>query len=210
MSKADGQAQFQRLWPTLFMSIRLPGFEAANGILSNLVMQANAQQNQLTTNYLQQNLFESNHPAIGWLKQCVMRAIADYVAEAGMERVPEVSVQAWANVNAKGDYHNLHNHPHAWLSGTYYLSIPEQRTEASLRDDINPGAISFYDPRGVANMGAIRNDGQFDPEYRRLPSAGELYLWPAFLHHFVHPNMSDQPRLSISFNVVVTNKSQML
>ena len=210
MQRVDGDAKFQRLWPTLFMSISLPGAEAANPVLSALLLQANAQQKQLTTNYLQKNLFELNHPAIGWLQQCVMRAIADYVQESGMAKMPEVSVQAWANVNSKGDYHNLHNHPHAWLSGTYYLSVPKQPQSDELRDDINPGAISFYDPRGSANMSALRDDGQFDPEYRRLPEAGELFLWPAFLHHFVHPNLADDQRISLSFNVVVTNKSQFL
>jgi len=210
MQRVDGQAEFKRLWPTLFMAIRLPGYEAANPVLSSLLLQANAQQVQLTTNYLNQNLFELNHPAIGWLHQCVMRAVADYVAETGMEQLPEVSVQAWANVNAKGDYHNLHNHPHSWLSGTYYLDVPAQPESGFGRDDLNPGCISFFDPRSAANMSALRNDGQFDPEYRRLPEAGELLLWPAFLHHFVHPNMADQPRLSISFNVVVTNKSKFL
>ena len=209
MQRVDGQAEFQRLWPTLFMSIQLPGHEAANPVISSLLLQANAQQDQLTTNYLNQNLFELNHPAIGWLQQCVMRAIADYVSEAGMPTMPEVSVQAWANVNAKGDYHNLHNHPHSWLSGTYYLDVPEQPSSTG-RDDLNPGCISFYDPRGAANMTALRNDGQFDPEYRRLPRPGELFLWPAFLHHFVHPNLADAPRISISFNVVVTNKSKFL
>lgn len=209
MQRVDGQAQFQRLWPTLFMAIQLPGHEAANPVISALLLQANSQQAQLTTNYLNQNLFELNHPAIGWLQQCVMRAIADYAAEAGMETMPEVSVQAWANVNAKGDYHNLHNHPHSWLSGTYYLDVPVQPSSTG-RDDLNPGSISFFDPRGAANMTALRNDGQFDPEYRRLPEAGELFLWPAFLHHFVHPNMADTPRISISFNVVVTNKSKFL
>jgi len=209
MQRVDGQAQFQRLWPTLFMAIQLPGHEAANPVLSALLLQANSQQAQLTTNYLNQNLFELNHPAISWLQQCVMRAIADYAAEAGMETMPEVSVQAWANVNAKGDYHNLHNHPHSWLSGTYYLDVPVQPSSTG-RDDLNPGSISFFDPRGAANMTALRNDGQFDPEYRRLPEAGELFLWPAFLHHFVHPNMADTPRISISFNVVVTNKSKFL
>lgn len=209
MQRVDSQAQFQRLWPTLFMAIQLPGHDAANPVLSALLLQANSQQAQLTTNYLNQNLFELNHPAIGWLQQCVMRAIADYAAEAGMETMPEVSVQAWANVNAKGDYHNLHNHPHSWLSGTYYLDVPVQPSSTG-RDDLNPGSISFFDPRGAANMTALRNDGQFDPEYRRLPEAGELFLWPAFLHHFVHPNMADTPRISISFNVVVTNKSKFL
>ena len=59
-------------------------------------------------------------------------------------------------------------------------------------------------------MGAISGDGQFDPEFRRLPNEGELFLWPAFLHHLVHPNLVDVPRLSISFNVVLRNKTNYL
>ncbi|MGF1610571.1 MAG: putative 2OG-Fe(II) oxygenase [Kiloniellales bacterium] len=35
------------------------------------------------------------------------------------------------------------------------------------------------------------------------PSPGLLLLWPAFLFHFVHPNLSREPRISISFNVVL-------
>jgi hypothetical protein len=28
-------------------------------------------------------------------------------------------------------------------------------------------------------------------------------LWPAFLLHFVHPNLSDEKRVSISFNATL-------
>tara|TARA_B100000575_G_scaffold269278_1_gene248800 strand:- start:466 stop:750 length:285 start_codon:yes stop_codon:yes gene_type:complete len=61
-----------------------------------------------------------------------------------------------------------------------------------------------------ANMGAVRGDCQFDPEFRRLPDAGELFLWPAFLHHLLHPNLLDVPRLSFSFNVVLRYKANYL
>jgi len=210
MVRQAGDAEFKRLWPTLFMSIELPGHEMANGLLSTMVMQANAEQDQMTENYLEQNFFANEHPAVGWLLQCCQRAIGDYAKEAGMAQAPDVSLQAWPNVNFKGDYHNLHNHPHAWLSGTYYINVPDQTDAEVFRSDLNPGAISFYDPRGAANMSAVRNDGQFDPEYRRVPKAGELFLWPAFLHHFVHPNMADIPRLSISFNAVIQDKARYL
>ncbi len=207
---AAGSARFERLWPTLFMSVILPGHEQANTVLSGLVLERNAQQAQMTTDYLEQNLFDSDHPALVWLHQCFDRAILDYASEAGISYQLDWSLQAWPNVNFRGDYHNLHNHPHAWLSGTYYLNVPDQSEAETYRSDLNPGAISFFDPRPQANMGAIRNDGQFDPEYRRLPRAGELFIWPAFLHHLVHPNLVDVPRLSISFNVVLKNRSRYL
>ena len=52
-------------------------------------------------------------------------------------------------------------------------------------------------------MNAIRGDAQVEAEYTVQPEPGMLLLWPAFLHHFVHPNLADEPRLSISFNVVL-------
>ena len=210
MSTPNNNTKFTRLWPTLFMAVTLPGHEAANSILSSLVMQRNAEQDQMTTNYINQNFFDSDHPAINWLLQCCHQAIAEYAQESGMAEMPEVDIQAWPNVNFRGDYHNLHNHPHSWLSGTYYLNVPDQEDAETFRSDLNPGAISFFDPRGAVNMSAIRNDGQFDPEYRRVPKAGELFLWPAFLYHLVHPNLVDIPRLSISFNVVVKSKARYL
>ena len=77
----------------------------------------------------------------------------------------------------------LHNHPHSWLSGTYYVSVPDQAEVDVFRSDLNPCAISFFDPRPQANMNSIRNDGQVDPEFRILPNNGDIFLWPAFLHH---------------------------
>ena len=40
--------------------------------------------------------------------------------------------------------------------------------------------------------------------------AGEILLWPAFLTHFVRPNLSETPRISISFNVVLKWKDDYL
>jgi hypothetical protein len=59
-------------------------------------------------------------------------------------------------------------------------------------------------------MNSIRNDGQVDAEHRLLPNDGDLFLWPAFLHHLVHPNMAEMPRISISFNVVLKWKNDYI
>lgn len=205
-----GNPTFHRLWPTLFMTVTLPGHEQANAMLSGLVLEKNVEQEQMTTNYLEYNLMEDENPAVLWLRQCFEKAVQDYAQEAGITYALDWTIQAWPNVNFRGDYHNLHNHPHSWLSGTYYLNVPDQSAADTFRSDLNPGAISFFDPRPQANMGAVRSDGQFDPEFRRLPEPGELFLWPAFLHHLVHPNLVDVPRLSISFNVVLRNKANYL
>jgi uncharacterized protein (TIGR02466 family) len=113
------------------------------------------------------------------------------------------SLQGWANINRLGDYHDPHNHPHSYLSGTYYVATPDQAGSVATRPDARPGRISFYDPRGAANMTAIRGDGQIEAEHTVTPGAGDILLWPAFLQHFVHPNLVPEPRISLSFNVLL-------
>lgn len=217
MSDTSG---FQRLWPTLFLRQQIPGSKAANKVLQNLLLeQESAYRNQsdrsqqldLTTDYLSQDLLATDHPVIGWLKGCLNKSVADYLKEQGIDYDVNWGLQAWANINRRGDYHNLHNHPRSYLSGTYYVCMPDPaEIGRGNRSDLNPGAISFYDPRAQANMLAIRGDAQIDPEYRVNPEPGLLLLWPSFLHHMVHPNMSDQIRISVSFNVVLKWKDDYL
>ncbi len=83
------------------------------------------------------------------------------------------------------------------------MRIPEQREALETRADVRPGCITLYDPRGGANMTAIKADPYIEAEYTIQPRDGMILLWPAFLTHFVHPNLSRQPRISISFNVVL-------
>ena len=91
-----------------------------------------------------------------------------------------------------------------YLSGTYYVQVPTERAPLKTRKDVRPGAITFYDPRGPAvNMNAIRGDPYVNPEYTVMPTPGQILLWPAFMTHFVHPNLSETPRISISFNVML-------
>jgi uncharacterized protein (TIGR02466 family) len=196
-------SDFHCLWPTLLLKRVLPSAEHANRALAEFILELEKSHAQLTTDYREQNLFERRHPAVGWLNQCVSKTVRDYLNESGIDYTVDWSLQGWANINRRGDYHNLHNHPHSYLSGTYYVAIPEQPENRQQRGDLNPGAISFFDPRSQANMNAIANDGQVDPEFRVQPEPGMILLWPSFLHHMVHPNFSDSPRISISFNVVL-------
>ena len=102
-----------------------------------------------------------------------------------------------------GDYHDCHNHPRSYLSGTYYVHVPADPEELPGRADRRPGCITLYDPRSSANMTAIRGDPNVEPEHTVTPRAGLMLLWPAFVNHFVHPNLSRAPRVSVSFNVML-------
>ena len=201
---------FLNLWPTVFMQLSLPGHESANPVLADLILSKNVEVQNMTENYNEDNIFNMDHPVIFWLQQCIDKAIDDYSKNSGINYTLNWKLQGWGNVNMKGDYHNLHNHPHSWLSGTYYVNVPDQTDAEIFRNDLNPAYISFFDPRPQANMNSIKNDKQVDPEYRVLPQSGDLFIWPAFIHHLVHPNMSDAPRLSLSFNVIVEWSDELI
>lgn len=201
---------FRLLWPLLFLERTIPGHEYANPELERVILDLDAKSDQLTTDYLADNLLKKDDPAMAWLTKCIDKTARDYCRRAGMDYDISWSLQGWANVNRLGDYHDPHNHPYAYLSGTYYVRVPESRAALRNRSDVRPGCITFYDPRNAVNMTAIKNDPQIDPEYTVTPTPGTILMWPAFLTHFVHPNLSEEPRISISFNVVVRNPTDYL
>ena len=136
---------FHNLWPTTIMSVNLPGAEMANATLIDFINELDDERSQLTTKYLDQAFMEIDHPVIKWLNDCFTHAALDYAKNCGINYDLEFSVQGWPNINQFGDYHNLHNHPHSWLSGTYYVCVPSDAASIGSRSDLNPNEISFFE-----------------------------------------------------------------
>lgn len=203
ISRKPNEKGFIALWPTILLQRSLPGHAAANQELARLIRALDKERDDLTTDYLGGNILVTDNPAIAWLRDCINKTVIDYLRGLGMDYAVNWSLQGWANINRRGDYHDLHNHPHAYLSGTYYVAMPERSDTKQNRKDVRPGCITFYDPRGSANMTAIKGDPQIEAEFTVTPKPGLLLLWPAFVNHFVHPNLSDEDRISISYNVVL-------
>ncbi len=212
MNRQTDEEGFRALWPTLLLQRELPGHEAANPLLQELIEREEESHADLTTDYRAGNLLAVDHPVIAWLRECVNKTAVDYLKRCGLDYEVEWTLQGWASINRFSDYHDLHNHPHAYLSGSYYVAVPAQPTRRQLpgRADRTPGAISFYDPRPQANMTAIRGDPQIEAEHLVQPTAGTILMWPAFLHHLVHPNLAQEPRISISFNLVLKQSADYL
>ena len=181
------EPRFLELWPTVIVRRRLPDHEAPNGALIALVEAMDREREQLTTRYQGVDFLGGDDPAIRWLRGGIEETVAEYFRQSGMDYAIRWTIQSWPNINRRGHYHPPHNHAWCYLSGTYYARIPEDGS----------GAISFYDPRGPASALAD------EPEYRLRPDPGTLLLWHASVLHLVHPNTSDQPRISISFNIVL-------
>jgi uncharacterized protein (TIGR02466 family) len=99
----------------------------------------------------------------------------------------------WVNVMEKGAIHGPHIHPHAVVSGTYYVSVPDKA-----------GNIRFEDPRLAMLMAAPPKKKTARLQNQSFvsiaPRPGMLLLWESWLRHGVEPNAARKPRISISFN----------
>ncbi|MCZ6717225.1 MAG: TIGR02466 family protein [Gammaproteobacteria bacterium] len=99
----------------------------------------------------------------------------------------------WAVVmNAQG--HQLpHIHPAAWLSGVYYVQVPE---EIGDDDDSKAGWIEFGAPPQTMNC-----RGEHRLKIFR-PVAGNYFIFPSYFYHRTIPFESEQKRISIAFDAI--------
>jgi len=198
------------LWPTKLIRKTVPDCQEANRELLELIGEWDKRTPDLTTDYRDNNPFDIDSPPTNWLRGHVNGAIVEYLGAIAIDYALDWHIHGWANVNRNGDYHDPHNHPYSYLSGTYYVKVPGDGPKRHQRSDVRPNRITFHDPRGAFNMQAIGGDPYVDPEFTVLPHPGLLMLWPGALMHFVHPNLSDQKRVSISFNIVLKRANEQL
>ena len=195
--------EFLDLFPTKMVRAELDDFEAPTQDMIKLIREMEKANKGLTTDYQENNPLEYDREGPNWLRAQINQTVIAYLQSIGIDYSVNWQIHAWANINRAGDYHDPHNHPHAYLSGTYYLKMPGEGAKKRQRSDVRPNAITFYDPRTGFNMSSIRNDPYVDPELTVMPKPGLLMMWPAALMHFVHPNLSDETRISLSFNIVL-------
>ncbi|MGJ8623873.1 MAG: 2OG-Fe(II) oxygenase family protein [Yoonia sp.] len=99
----------------------------------------------------------------------------------------------WINILPEGGIHTSHIHPHSVISGTTYIAMPD-----------GASAIKFEDPRLAMMMAAPTRVKDARDELRTFfyakPEVGDVLLWESWLRHEVPMNMSEEERISVSFN----------
>ena len=100
----------------------------------------------------------------------------------------------WANFQGPGDFNPPHDHGGS-LSWVIYLDIPEvlkfENSKYKGRS-AGPGGVTF-----------IYGDGPRESvtHHSSFPAAGDMYIFPAWLKHWVFPFKSKCTRVSVSGNV---------
>jgi hypothetical protein len=107
---------------------------------------------------------------------------------------PGPSYWFWFNETAKrGGVTNLHNHwsPWTYFSGCYYVKVPPKS-----------GNLVFSRARSQTVFdGKALPEAAFFADVEIPPGEGLLILFPSWVEHLVRPNQTDEPRISLAFNL---------
>lgn len=134
-------------------------------------------------------------PIFAELEKLLDQHVAEFVKELDWDLGDKaISLEdLWINILPEGGTHTGHIHPHSVLSGTTYIAMPE-----------GASAIRFEDPRLAQMMAAPprRKDAReaLQPFVYVAPQVGDVLLWESWLRHEVPMNMSEEERISVSFN----------
>jgi len=152
------------------------------------------------------DLITYDSPTFKQLQNIIMKAVGDAVADfenvsrpASIGELVFEMCSAWITIMPPGEFYMMHTHPNAILTGTYYLSTPE-----------NSGDFAFIDTQEIA-LDPVNGKASL---VRIPPKEGNLVFFPAYLMHEVQKNNSSDVRISLTFdlklkenNLKVTDKN---
>ena len=114
-----------------------------------------------------------------------------------IEKSIKLFVSAWININPPEAFNLKHNHPTSDLSGVLWLKCQK-----------DCGNIVFESPRSFATHREIdsytedfKKDNNYFHSFYFNPVAGRLIVFPSHLEHHVDFNQSQEDRISVSFNI---------
>ena len=105
---------------------------------------------------------------------------------------------AWININHKGDSNQVHTHPGCVVSGVYYIKTPKECGNIELCHPATDMLERDWNIKFISTFNCYNSQ-----RWRFPPEEGCLYIFPSWLKHMVKSNMSNEDRISISFNVAV-------
>ncbi|MGA0393343.1 MAG: 2OG-Fe(II) oxygenase family protein [Rhodospirillales bacterium] len=140
------------------------------------------------------------------LKEIIAQGVEQYCAQCEtisdhpLAPIPDdLSITIWVTILEGPGHQNPHIHPSAWLSGVYYVNLPEIMEK---NKEGHAGWIEFGQPR---------DEDKYKAEpllYTVQPEEGLMVMFPSYMFHRTIP-VNDSPaqsstdkRISIAFDVM--------
>jgi len=145
------------------------------------------------------SLLTSDKPVIQALLGSFKRAISAYREAIGHDPVhPLISAckgsvvfaGCWSVRLGRQGYHVNHVHSQGTISSAYYVTVPAECANTHTQ----AGWLKLGEP--------AHSKPKLEPEHFVQPRSGQLTLFPSYMWHGTQPIMTDEPRLSVAFDVV--------
>ena len=186
-----------------------PGWSDLNSFLAELAARLNAIHNPHGHRLLYQSLrhgtettqdlSRSQDPVIQALFHAFAAPIARYRDQIGQGQDPLRRRNrgasryngSWSVRLHSAGYHTSHVHPRGWISSACYIQLPD-----SMRAEHSGNGILSFGAPGLLTTPSL------DAELSVRPEVGQLVLFPSYFWHGTLPFDSEQPRLTVAFDVV--------
>lgn len=147
------------------------------------------------TSYATYNRLQDFSSTFKELEELIDEHVRKYVTDLNYDIDSEnlKMSDCWVNIMPQGTHHSGHIHPLSVISGTYYVQVPEDSQ-----------AIKFEDPRMAMLMNTPKKKEDAPIEHQSFVSIpakdGDVVLFESYQRHEVPANLSEDARISISFN----------
>jgi uncharacterized protein (TIGR02466 family) len=101
----------------------------------------------------------------------------------------------WVNINPNGGFNIPHIHGESIFSGVFYVKAKEGNGKINFA---HPAVnIPYHMPAMIIDQFNYTNSGTAF----HYPQPGKMIMFPSWISHYVEPNLLDDDRISIAFNL---------
>lgn len=151
------------------------------------------------------NLFSHPSYALNKLKNHLLAALGKVMDQNYFDEIAPVQVSkrhlgkfqvesSWSILLKGSGHHKPHVHSKGWLSCVYYLEVPDEIETSSNTSD-KSGWLALGRPGVGVPYSAV-------PELYIAPAVGKLIIFPSYIWHETLPFKSNQPRITVAFDLI--------
>ncbi len=154
--------------------------------------------------------FLFSEPEFAPLFELIARSVRAYLGDLGLDdqQLQLYFQRAWATVSRQGQRIFEHAHVQSHISFAYYLQKPDDGggiyfSVASHPNELAPELFTTT----KESLGILKLPGDRTMNRKYIETAeNEILIFPSKTLHSTAPNMTDQPRVSLSADIVVALK----